>query len=139
MAAPAAERTNASAYFRFSRKLTSSGPAVSSGLTSKKSRSPSSGRSSLAPLSSASAPSAKGPARPKKRGSAICLPACQYRALYFFLGFGLAAAGALAPAGGGAGAGTGRRSGGDEVDGEGRHFLVELLQDFIRHVEPLVE
>src|ERR1700758_4903816 len=58
-------------YFLFSRKLTSDGPAVSRGATSLKRRAPSSARNSLAPLEALSTSSVNGPARSKKRRSAI--------------------------------------------------------------------
>ena len=70
-AAPARDRLKASVYLRLSRNVTSSGPAVSSGATSRTSRAPSAGSSRRAPLSSASAARLCGPARSKKRESAI--------------------------------------------------------------------
>src|SRR5271167_733077 len=70
-AAPAREVQNTLRYFRLSRKLTSSGPAVSSGATSRHSRSPWSLGNSFAPLNWASSASVNGPPRSKKRGSAI--------------------------------------------------------------------
>src|SRR5215467_10062173 len=69
--AQARERINVSTYFRFSRKLTSSGPALSSGATSRHTRPPSAGFTNLAPLNADNASRVKGPPRLKKRGSAI--------------------------------------------------------------------
>src|SRR5271170_1487161 len=71
-AAPAREVQNTPRYFRLSRKLASSGPAVSSGATSRHNRSPWSPRNSVAPHNRASSASVNGPPRSKKRGSAIC-------------------------------------------------------------------
>src|SRR5579884_4172968 len=135
-AAPAFEAANAARYLRLSRNGTSSGPAVSSGATSTKSRSPCSGTDSAAPVSAASASSENGPARSKKRESAICLARlCAARAALLL--FRLRRGGSRRR-----GRGRGRRRARDrrhEFDRQRRHLLIELLQHFVGYVERLVE
>ena len=99
------------------------------------SRPPSLGSSSRAPLSAASASSVKGPARSKKRGSAIAARSPTAAASRYFFFFGVAAAPAAAAV-------RRWRAGGDrrdEVDRQGRQLLVELLQHLVGHVKTLVE
>src|SRR6476659_8940671 len=117
-AAPASDRTKASIYLRFSRKLTSSGPAVSRGATSLKSRLPSSTFSNLAPLRADSASTVKGPARSKKRLSAIWARSRQPEPL-FLLWFGRCTRSRLRGGGGGT-RGGGGRSGYGEIDRQRR-------------------
>src|SRR5277367_1758290 len=104
-AAPAREVQNTPRYFRLSRKLASSGPAVSSGATSRHSRSPRSSRNSVVPHNRASSASVNGPPRSKKRGSAICR---------------IRARPALSPSCLGGGDGGAGRSGGGRSGGGGR-------------------
>src|SRR5579883_3459728 len=117
-AAPARERAKLSAYFGLSKKLTSSGPALSSGATSTNRRAPSSGRNRRAPLRAANV---NGPARSKKRGSAIsplALPAAPV---------------SLPPASGRARAGGGGRR--RKTDGQRRQLLIKLLQYLVSNFE----
>src|SRR4051812_16010594 len=134
-AAPARERTNASMYLLFSRKLTSAGPAVSRGATSLKRRAPSSARSSLAPLNALSTSSVKGPARSKNRRSAISVR-FGHRAQLFLLGLGRCICRWLR-GGGSRTLGGGRRRGDDEIDRQRRHQFVQLLQHLVGNVKAL--
>src|SRR5438477_959312 len=136
-AAPARERANASMYFLLWRKLRSAGPAVSSGATSPMRRAPSSARSSLAPLKAHSASTVNGPARSKKRRSAISVRS-GHHALLFLLWLGRCIGRWLRRRGGRTGGG-GRRSGHGEIDRQRRHQFVQLLQHLVGDIEALVE
>src|SRR5260370_29291302 len=136
-AAPAREPTNASMYFLFSRKLTSAGPAISRGATSLKTRARSSARSSLAPLRALSAPRVNGPARSKKRRSAISVRS-GHRAPLFLLWLGRCIRRWLR-GGGSRNRGGRRRSGAGGIDRQRRHELVQILQHLVGNIEALVE
>src|ERR1700751_4486198 len=102
-------------YFLFSRKLTSAGPAVSSAATSLKRRAPSSAPNSLAPLKELSTSSVKGPARSKKRRSAILIRS-GHRAPLFLLWLGRCIRRWLGGGGSSRTRGGGRGSGHGEID-----------------------
>src|SRR5687768_15677267 len=130
-AAPPREPVKASRYLRLSRNVTSSGPAVSSGATSANSRPPSSGFNRRAPPISASCASEKGPARSKKRGSAMPARSTEPLLLRFFLRRFLFCR---------LRRGRGRlRRRGREIHGQRRQLLVELQQHLIGYVEALIE
>src|SRR5271155_1928623 len=135
-AAPARERTNASMYFLFSRKLMSSGPAVSRGATSPNSRTPSSACSNIAPLKAHSASSVNGPARSKKRRSAISARS-GHRETLFLLWLRRCVRRRLRDGGSGTWGGE-RRSGHGEIDRQRRHQFVELLQHLVGNIKALV-
>src|SRR5205085_1316073 len=132
-AAPPPDRENASTYLRLSRNVTSSGPALSIGATSRMSRSPSLGFCSRAPLRSASASSENGPARSKKRGSAMESLGGRSGTPALFLLF---RGGRLCSGGGGL---RRRLVGGhrllDNIHCQARQPLIELLQHFVGYVE----